>query len=278
MIAWTADPDRGAFVELVVNELGTAATVRIAKDADAPFGTISRFAAQGILAYQRRCHHEVDVRAGRPLRQVCAVGFGERQCDHTVGGDLPSSYLEVDLHFPVGGPVAGRLLDSGHDVFCSSRKRLIDVLRTGIELYWLRNSARTRVGWPSNARPGNRSIVFWIHSFSSRRARLAPRQKCLPRPPNAWCWSSPSRVMSNLCGFSKTLSSPLAARYQSRTRSFSLIVFPCISTSLLAARAMNANGGKQRNASSTAASINSGRSRSRASCSGSCSRASIVAL
>src|ERR1700736_3681692 len=278
MVARTADSDRGAFVELVVDELGAAATVRIEKDADTPLGTIGRFAAQGILAHQRRCHHEVDVRAWRPLRQVCAVGFGERQSDHTVGGYLALSYLEVDLDFPVGGPAAGRLLGNGHDVLCSSRKRLIYVLRTGIELYWLRKSARTRVGSPSNARSGNRSIVFWIHSFSSRRARLAPRQKCFPRPPNAWCWSSPSRVMSNLCGLANTLSSRWDARYQSRTGSFSLIVCPCISTSLLAARAMNANGGKHRNASSTAASINSGRSRSRASCSGSCSRASIVAL
>src|ERR1700676_3519087 len=267
MVARTADPDRGAFVELVVDELGTAATVRIEKHAHAPLVTISRFAAQGILAHQRRCHHEVDVRAGRPLRQVRAAGFGERQCDHTVGGHLPSSYLEVDLDFPVGGPAAGRLLGSGHDV-----------VRTGIELYWLRNSARTRVGSPSSARSGSRSIVFWIHSFNSRRARLAPRQKCLPRPPNAWCWSSPSRVISNFCGLGNTLSSRLDARYHSRTRSFSLIVRPCISTLLLAARAMNANGGKHRSASSTAASINSGRSRSKANCSGFCSRASIVAL
>src|SRR5882672_382468 len=145
MIARTADSDRGAFVELVVDELGTATTVRIEEDANAPLGTIGRFAAQGILAHQRRCHHKVDVRAGRPLRQVCAVGFGERQSDHTVGGLPPSSYLEVVLDFPVGGPVAGRLLDSGHDLLCSSRRRLIYVLRTGIELYWLRNSARTRV-------------------------------------------------------------------------------------------------------------------------------------
>src|SRR5258705_209269 len=140
------------------------------------------------LTRQAVADHEIDVRAGRPLRQIAS---GEGELDDALGDDLAADDLAGRLDLAVG---ARLLLPRGH------RER-----RTGIELYWLRNSARTRVGSPSSARSGKRSIVCWIQSLSSRRARLAPRQKCRPRPPNAWWLSRPSRVMSNLCGSGKTL-------------------------------------------------------------------------
>src|SRR5439155_27099584 len=220
-----------------------AAAVGIEQHADDPLRGIRSAAAQRVLAHEPwvgGIQYQIDVRARGPLRQLGAAGIGERERHDALGDRLAADDLEVGLDLPVRGLAPRHLLDVGHDD-----------RRTGIELYWLRNSARTRVGSPSRARSGKRSIVCWIQSFSSRRARLAPRQKCRPRPPKAWCWSRPSRVMSKRCGSAKTRSSRLDARYQSRTRSFSLIVWPCSSTSEVAARAMNAKAGKQRSPSST---------------------------
>ena len=67
-------------------------------------------------------------------------------------------------------------------------------------------------GWPSSARSGKRRSVSSIHSFSSRRARPAPRQKCRPPPPKPW-WSVLRRT-SKRCGSSKADSSRLPATYQ----------------------------------------------------------------
>jgi len=47
----------------------------------------------------------------------------------------------------------------------------------------VRNSARTRVGSPSSSRSGKRSSVCWIHSLSSRRARLAAQAEVLTAAP-----------------------------------------------------------------------------------------------
>ena len=52
----------------------------------------------------------------------------------------------------------------------------------------------------------------------SMRARLAPRQKCGPPPPNAMCGLG-SRPTSKVSGSSKTLSSRLAEAWKKTTLS-----------------------------------------------------------
>ena len=86
-----------------MDELGSAATVRIEQHTDRHS---ARFAVSPHSEYCRTSDGvmtQVDVRARRPLRQIRAVGIGERQSDDTVGGYITTPNLDVDLDFTVGG-------------------------------------------------------------------------------------------------------------------------------------------------------------------------------
>ena len=83
----------------------------------------------------------------------------------------------------------------------------------------------------SGSRPRISSNITRISIF----ARLAPRQKCGPRPPNARC-SFGVRPTSKDWGSSKTSSSRFAAPYQIVTLSPAAIGTPRSSVSAVAVR------------------------------------------
>ena len=86
-----------------MNELRPPAALRIEQHADPPFREVRGAAAQRILTDQRRRHHQVDVRAGCPLREIRAVGVGQRHCHDPVTGHLAANNIQIRLDLSVGG-------------------------------------------------------------------------------------------------------------------------------------------------------------------------------
>jgi len=73
------------------------------------------------------------------------------------------------------------------------------VNRTGIFLMPLTKSEWSREGSAVSSMSGSRSTTWRMVALISARARLAPRQKCTPPPPNV-TWSFGVRAMSKVCG------------------------------------------------------------------------------
>ena len=89
---------------------------------------------------------------------------------------------------------------------------------------------RRGAGAPSDRSTGTRRASSSNSTRSSSRARLAPRQKCGPPPPNATC-SLGWRSMSKRNGSSNTSSSRLAETYQRLTLSPAFSAWPRSSVS-----------------------------------------------
>ena len=77
MVAGTDDPDQVTGPERLVHGRRPAAADRLAESADPPHLLITGTPAQGVLPADVSGQMQVDVRAERPGRQVCAVGVLE---------------------------------------------------------------------------------------------------------------------------------------------------------------------------------------------------------
>ncbi|GAA2884925.1 hypothetical protein [Nonomuraea rubra] len=99
VVAGAADRHRGAYGQLVVDVGRAAPAVRFPEHADAVGVRVPPVAAQRVLAGQAARQDQVQVRAGRPVRQAAPVRVFQGQGDHAVGDRRPGGHPQVESGF-----------------------------------------------------------------------------------------------------------------------------------------------------------------------------------